>query len=84
MRKFTSVKAKDKKFLKALGKRIKKLREDQEISQDQLGYECDMSRVNISRIENGQIGTAAHRLMHIAKALNVHVKDLFNFPYDGE
>jgi transcriptional regulator with XRE-family HTH domain len=84
MRKFTFVKAADKKFLKALGKRIKKFREDQEISQDQLGYECGIHRTNINRIEKGHVSTGAVKLLHIAKALNVSVKELFNFPNDGE
>ena len=76
------MKAADKKFLKMLGKRIKELREDQGISQDQLGYECDMHRTNINRIEKGHVSTGALKLLHIAKALNVSVKELFNFPND--
>jgi transcriptional regulator with XRE-family HTH domain len=70
------VKPKDRKFLKMLGSRVKAIREEQGISQDQLGYECEMSRVNISRIENGQIGTAVHKLLHIAEALDIDVRDL--------
>ncbi len=74
------MKPRDKKFLKVLGGRIKALREQQGISQDQLGYECGMHRVSVNRIEKGQNGPGVIALWHIAKALNVTIKELFDFP----
>ena len=78
------VKAAEKKFLKALGRRIREFREKEGITQDQLGYECDLHRTSINRIEQGQFAPGTLKLYAIAKALNIHVKELFDFPYDGE
>ena len=82
--KFASVKTTDKKFLKALGKRIKELREEQNISQDQLAYECGKHRTHINRIEKGKINTGIINLVHLAKALDVNVKELLEFKYEEE
>ena len=40
------------KFLKALGGRIKALRSDQNISQQELAGVCDFEKANMSRIES--------------------------------
>src|SRR3989337_2108453 len=71
---FASVRTIDKKFLKALGKRIKGLRKSQKISQDQLAYESKMHRTHINRIENGKLEAGIPKLRAIAKALDVRLK----------
>ncbi|TND10153.1 MAG: hypothetical protein FD123_401 [Bacteroidetes bacterium] len=63
--------ASDKKYLCALGKAIRELREAQGISQDQLAYESGLHRTTINRIENGHFDAGALALRAIAKALNV-------------
>ena len=73
---FVSVKSTDKKFLKALGKKIKGLRKAQKISQDQLAYESNMHRTHINRIENGRLDAGISKLRAIAKALNISLKEL--------
>ena len=73
---FVSVKSTDKKFLKALGKKIKGLRKAQKISQDQLAYESTMHRTHINRIENGKLDAGISKLRAIAKALNIGLKEL--------
>jgi len=72
---FVSVKSTDKKFLKALGKKIKGLRKAQKISQDQLAYESNMHRTHINRIENGKLDAGISKLRAIAKALNISLKE---------
>jgi DNA-binding XRE family transcriptional regulator len=71
----------NKKFLKALGKRIKGLREKHDISQDQLAFECDTTQKQISKVELGQINTSAERLRAIADAFDMKLKELFDFEY---
>ncbi len=71
----------NKTVLKTLGKKIKKLREKEKISQTQLAFECGISQVQISRIETGDINTTVGTLTLIAKVLNVHVKELLDFEY---
>jgi len=78
------VKTIDKKFLKALGKKIKELREEQNISQDQLAYECEKHRTHINRIEKGKINTGIINLQHISKALGVNLKELLDFKQEEE
>ena len=70
------MKSTDKKFLKALGKKIKGLRKAQKISQDQLAYESNMHRTHINRIENGKLDAGISKLRAIAKALNISFKEL--------
>ena len=69
----------NEKKLKALGRRIKLLRKNQHISQAQLAFEASIPRVQIGRIERAQINPTASTLFAIADALNVSVKDLFDF-----
>ena len=75
---FASVKNADKKFLKVLGKKIQGLRTSQKISQDQLGYESNMHRTHINRIENGKLDAGISKLRAIAKALNINLKELID------
>lgn len=75
---FVFVKARyNKAILKKLGKKIKRMREKEEISQSQLAFECGISQVQISRIETGEINTTVGTLSLIAEVLNVSMKKLF-------
>jgi transcriptional regulator with XRE-family HTH domain len=79
---FVSVKRKpNKKFRTALGKRIRFLRTEQEISQEQLGYESGLHRDQIGRIELGKQSPSADNLEAIAAALNIKLKELMDFDY---
>jgi transcriptional regulator with XRE-family HTH domain len=71
----------DKKFLKRLGKRIKTLRLQQNISQDQLAFETKMRREQVIRIEFGRQNTSIDNLKKIADAFEIRLKDLFDFEY---
>lgn len=70
---------KDTEFLILLGKRIKKLRSEKNISQSQLSFEADIQISQISRIERGIINTTIANLHVIAKVIDVELKDLFDF-----
>ena len=61
-----------------LGKRIKKLRISQGISQSQLAFECGIRINQIGRIERGEINTSITSIFAIAKALHVQPHDLIN------
>lgn len=71
----------DKKFLKALGTKIRTLRKQQNISQDQLAFETGIRREQIIRIEFGKQNTSIDILKKIADTLDIKVKDLFDFEY---
>ena len=70
-----------KKFLKILGTRVKELRKSQKISQEQLAYESNLHRIHLLRIENGKLNTSIGNLLAICKALNISLKELFDFEH---
>ena len=72
-------KKKDNQFLKAFGKNLKLLREVKNFTQAQLAIDCDCDVSVISRIERGVVNTSLSNLKLIADALEVNLKDLFDF-----
>ena len=74
-------KKQSKKFLKALGRRIRELRKEQNISQDQLSFEYNTTQKHISLIEVGQINTTIAQLHAITEALGLKLKELLDFEY---
>jgi transcriptional regulator with XRE-family HTH domain len=73
--------APNKKFRKALGKRIQELRKKVNISQAQLGFETGIHRDQIGRIERGVQSPSADTLEAISVAVGTHIKDLLDFKY---
>ena len=69
----------DDKSIKKLGKKIKKLRLEQKVSQMQLAFEAGISREQLGRIESGKINTSVSNIFAIAKALNLPAQELFSF-----
>ena len=67
---------------KIFGKQIKKLREQKGFSQEKLAELVGLEYQTISRIETGYYFTNYDNLVKIANALNVKLKDLFD--YDDE
>lgn len=66
---------------KQLGKRIQELRKIRNLTQSQLAELIDVEVVTVSRIENGSRFPQKENLENIAKALNVEIKDLFDFEH---
>jgi transcriptional regulator with XRE-family HTH domain len=64
-------------FLKKLGRRIRKLRQDKGISQEELSYRTEISRNQIGRIERGEINTGISTIYEISLGLEVPVSDFF-------
>lgn len=67
------------KGLIQFGVKIKEIRRIQKISQDQLSFESGISKNQISRIERGEINTGLSTIIILADALNVSLKDLFDY-----
>jgi ribosome-binding protein aMBF1 (putative translation factor) len=77
---FVSVKyLKDQEFMDKFGRRLKKVRESKEITQEQLAYLTEIVQSQIARTELGQINTSISHVSVYAKALNVHPSTLFDF-----
>jgi transcriptional regulator with XRE-family HTH domain len=66
----------EREFLRKLGKRIRLLRVDREISQELLARAAGMSRNFVSSIERGAHGVDVVRLVRLAVALDVTLNEL--------
>ncbi|WP_370896929.1 helix-turn-helix domain-containing protein [Chryseobacterium gossypii] len=70
----------DKEFIILFGKNLRKLRESKEMSMQTLADTINIEYSQISRIERGLINTSIGTAYEIAKALEIDIKELFNFP----
>lgn len=62
-----------------IGKRIKQLREEKNISQVELANLCEFERSNMSRIEMGNTCPSSYTLYKIAKNLQIEVFQILKF-----
>lgn len=70
---------KNKKILlQKLGNRIKEVREDKELTQQELAAICDFEKSNMSRLEAGNTNPTVYTLHKIATALNVSLSTLLD------
>lgn len=69
----------DERFVKQFGIRVRFLRKQYGFTQDDLSAKTDIPRTQIGRIERGEINTTITTSKIIATALEVSVKDLFEF-----
>ena len=64
-------------FLIKLGKRIKTLRTQKDMSQNDLAIECNFEKASMSRIESGKSNPTIRTLYKISIALNINLAELF-------
>ncbi|MBE7708302.1 MAG: helix-turn-helix transcriptional regulator [Cyanobacteria bacterium SIG27] len=69
--------------LKLFGKRIKELRKNKKLTQEQLGELVGIDFKQIGNIETGTYFTTMPTLEKIAKALDVEIFELFNFNHNN-
>lgn len=70
----------DERFLKQIGLRIRQLRLEKGMTQEELAFECDYADFSqINRIELGKVNFSISYLKLIAEKLEVPVKELLNF-----
>lgn len=62
--------------IKQIALKIKGLRQEKNLSVQDLAYLCDMERSSMSRIESGRINITIKTLCLISNALGVELKDL--------
>ncbi len=68
----------------AFGERLKGLREINYISQAKLSEITNVSREQISKIENGQVNVTLKTIDRFCKAFNLPIKELMNFDIDNK
>ncbi|MGB3947855.1 MAG: helix-turn-helix transcriptional regulator [Bacteroidia bacterium] len=69
----------DRNFLKLLGNRVRELRLNSGLTQEDLGFMVGNSGKQIGRIERGEHNVTSCMLYQISKALGIKLKDLFDF-----
>ncbi|CAC9976156.1 MULTISPECIES: helix-turn-helix transcriptional regulator [Flavobacterium] len=77
----------DKEGLQLLAKRLKEIRAEKGISQEELAYRAEMTLSQIARIETVKTNPTVSTIFKIVRALEVPLSDLFNFelpPFSNE
>ncbi|MCO8115617.1 helix-turn-helix domain-containing protein [Acinetobacter lwoffii] len=59
-----------------IGSIIRKIRVEQDITQEMLALQCNIDRSYMGRIERGEVNLTVEKLYIIAKVLEVDVKQL--------
>ncbi|SFN49857.1 helix-turn-helix domain-containing protein [Salegentibacter flavus] len=67
------------KFLNIFGERLKYIRQQSNLSYRELGKRCDLDYSYISKVEKGERNIQLSTILELAKGLEVHPKDLFDF-----
>jgi transcriptional regulator with XRE-family HTH domain len=62
----------------SIGKRVKMLREEKGIPQQDLAAKCNIEKSNFSRLEAGGTNPTLYTLKKIAENLNVSLSELVN------
>ncbi len=69
----------DEEGLKLLASRIKQLRTEKKITQEELAYRSELTLSQIARIETVKINPTVSTMFRIAKALDISLSELFDF-----
>lgn len=64
---------------KKFGQRVRKIRQKQNLSQEELAEKIDIAVNNMGKIERGESFVTAMTLEKLASVLNVKVEDFFKF-----
>ena len=67
----------DKSILEIFGKKIRTVRLEQKLSQEELAYKAGLHRTYIGMIERGEKNISLLNIEKVAKALDVKIQELF-------
>lgn len=68
---------------KHFGTKLKQIRNNQKLSQEELAFRSGLHRTYISDIERGVRNVSLENIQKIAKALDVNISSLFSPKADG-
>lgn len=66
-------------FLHRFGKRLEHFRTKQNLSFRQLAQNCNLDHSDIRKIEKGERNIQLSTILELAKGLDIHPKELFDF-----
>ena len=69
----------DKQLLEAFGKRIKELRTERNLSQEELAFQTGFHRTYIGMVERGERNLSLSNIVVFAKAFNIELAQLMKF-----
>lgn len=69
----------DQEGLMLLAKRLKEIRSEKGLSQEELAYRSEITLSQIARIETVRINPTVSTIFKIARTLEVPLNELFNF-----
>ena len=72
-------KIRDNSFLKRFGDNLRKLREQQGLSQEELYFRANLSKNQVGNIERGEVNTTISTAYALSKALGIELPELFKF-----
>ena len=67
------------KLQKRLGDRVRELRSERKLSQEELAYKAGVHRTYLGGIERGERNPSLRNIAAIAKALDVTLSELFSY-----
>jgi transcriptional regulator with XRE-family HTH domain len=67
-----------KKNLVQFGEKVRQIRKERRLSQEELSFRADLHRTHIGMIERAEKNITLVNIKNIADALEVDIKDLFN------
>ena len=70
---------KDIAYIKMFGVQLQKIRLSKKMTQEALAYTSDIPISQVGRIERGEINTTISTVKVLSKALNISVKEMFDF-----
>lgn len=75
-----TVSSRDYQLLQLIGANIVHYRKQLGLTQEKMAEKADISRVHLARIEQGMGAASLPLLFSISDALEIPLKDLFDFP----
>ncbi len=70
----------DSKLYRVFGSRLRALREEKSVTQEELARRVDLSRTSITNIEKGRQRIMLHQVVELAQALDANVVELMPSP----
>jgi|TARA_A100001518_G_C1216420_1_gene59375 transcriptional regulator with XRE-family HTH domain len=74
----------DSTYIQRFGENVLKRRNELKLSYRQLAQRCDVDFSAISKIEKGQKSVEFQTIIELAKGLEIHPKELFDFSFPVE
>ena len=68
----------NREILIKFGQRVREIRKEKNLSQEDLSFKADLHRTYIGMIERAEKNITLINIEKIAKALNIDIKDLFD------